>query len=129
MTHMSTPSPLSVCCSIYYAFAIDSTSTTQFEETPLLPTFTLLRMVNGSRVCPGIKDLPAHIRQNFRNKFICFVIKQVANSKLPWANPDVESLQVMYQAVYPVFPARLRHSDAVYHPVSDSSLNCNPSKF
>jgi hypothetical protein len=120
MTRMSTPSPLSVRCGISCVFAKHSMSMTQFKETPSLPTFTLSRMVNGSRVNPGIKDLPAHIRQNFRNEFIRFVIKQVANSKLPWANPDLEALQAMYQVVYPVFPARLRHSDAVYHPVSDS---------
>ena len=116
--------PLAPSVSVRYCtscgFTKRSTSTTQFEETPSLPTFTLSRMVNGSRVNPGIKDLPAHIHQNFRNEFIRFVIKQVANSKLPWANPDLEALQAMYQVVYPVFPARLRHSDAVYHPVSDS---------
>ena len=98
----------------------------QFEETPV-PTFTLARIVKGSKIFPGIKDLPAHIRQNFRNEFIRFVIKQVANSKLPWINPDVESLQATYQVVYPVFPARIRHSDAVYHPVCNA-IPPNPPK-
>lgn len=88
----------------------------QFEETPL-PTFTLPRMVKGSKTYPGIKDLPVHIRQNFRNEFIRFVIKQVASSESPWTNPDIDSLQAMYQLVYPIFPARIRHSDAVHHPV------------
>ena len=36
---------------------------------------------------------------------------------MPWTNPDVESLQAMYQLVYPIFSARIRHSDAVFHPV------------
>ena len=67
---------------------------------------------------PGIKDLPINIRQNFRSEFIRFVIKQVANSQSPWVNPDVRSLQPIYELIYPTFPARLRHSDAVYHPVS-----------
>ena len=74
-------------------------------------------MVNGSRVYPGIKDLPAHIRQNFRKEFIRFVIKQVANSKSPWSNLDVDSMQLAYNIVYPTFPARIRNSDAVFHPV------------
>jgi len=87
---------------------------------PGLPTFTLPRITKGGKVFPGIKDLPMHIRQNFRNEFIRFVIKQVTNSQLPWANPDLDSLQFMYQLIYPTFPARLRHSDTVYHPVSDS---------
>ena len=115
---MSSPLSLSVCFDISHHLSIDPKSVFQFEEAPLLPTFTLPRIVNGSKVFPGIKDLPAHIRQNFRNEFIRFVIKQVANSQSPWVNPDVNALQAMYQLVYPVFPARLRHSDAVYHPVS-----------
>ena len=77
---------------------------------------------------PGIKDLPAHIRQNFRGEFIRFVIKQVANSQSPWVNPDIRSLQPIYELIYPTFPARLRHSDAVYHPVS-YPLNINLSEY
>lgn len=91
----------------------------QFEETPL-PTFTLIKIEKGVKVYPGIKDLPIHIRQNFRNEFIRFAIKQVANSKSPWVNPDVHSLQATYQLVYPIFPAQIRHNDAVFHPVSVS---------
>jgi len=45
----------------------------QFEETPL-PTFTLIKIEKGVKVYPGIKDLPVHIRQNFRNEFIRFAI-------------------------------------------------------
>ena len=81
--------------------------------------FTLVRIQKGVRVYPGIKDLPAHIRPNFRNEFIRYAIKQVANSEVPWTNPDVDSIQSMYQIVYPTFPAKIRHSDAVYHPVSN----------
>ena len=88
----------------------------QFDETPL-PTFTLPRIEKGVKVYPGINNLPLHIRQNFRNEFIRFVIKQVANSQSPWVNTDVNSLQTMYQIVDPIFPAWIRHSDAVYHPV------------
>lgn len=91
----------------------------QFGEDSL-PTFTLPKMVKRVKVYPGIKDLPAHL-QDFRNSFIRYVIRQVANSESPWINPDVKSLQVMYDAVYPSFPARIRHNDAVYHPVSDLS--------
>ena len=92
----------------------------QFDDAPL-PTFTLPRIEKGTKVYPGIKDLPLHIRQNFRNEFIRFVIKQVANSQSPWVNLDVNSLQTMYQIVYPIFHARIRHSDAVYHPVGQLS--------
>ena len=74
-------------------------------------------MENGSRVYPGIKDLPEHIRKTFRNDFIHFVIKQVANSESPWTNPDVPSLQATYQLIYPIFPARIQHGDAAHHPV------------
>jgi hypothetical protein len=75
-------------------------------------------MVNGSRVYPGIKELPPNIRQNFRNDFIRFILKKVANSQSPWVNPDVSSLQEAYDIVFPTFPAQVRHSDAVFHPVS-----------
>jgi hypothetical protein len=71
-------------------------------------------------VYPGIKDLPAHLRAGFRNEFIRYVMKQVANSEAPWTNPDLDSIQASYDIVYPIFPARIRHSDAVYHPVSIS---------
>jgi hypothetical protein len=79
-------------------------------------------MQKGTKVYPGVKDLPAHIRPKFRNEFIRYVIKQVANSELPWTNPDIDSLQAMYQIVYPIFPARIRQSDAVHHPVSNFLL-------
>lgn len=119
MTPLSPLSSLSVRhLNIHPVF--HSKTAIQFGETPL-PVFTLPRIVKGSKVYPGIKDLPPHIRQDFRNEFIRVVIKQVANSQSPWMNPDVESLQATYQVVYPIFPARIRHSDAVYHPVSNIS--------
>ena len=101
------------------------TAIIQFDEASQIPTFTLPRIIKGAKVYPGIKDLPAHIRQNFRNEFIRFIIKQVASSQSPWVNPDVKSLQSMYELIYPTFPARLRHSDAVYHPVSYSPLTAH----
>ena len=61
-------------------------------------------MVRGVKVYPGIKDLPIHIRQNFRNEFIRFIFKQIANSTSPWTNPDVDALQSSYEVVYPTFP-------------------------
>jgi len=96
-----------------------SLSSLNSEENPL-PTFTLPRSVKGTKVYPGIRDLPAHIRDRFRDEFIRFVMKQVANSKSPWTNPDVDSLQTAYNIVYPTFPARIRHSDAVYHPTTSA---------
>ena len=81
--------------------------------------FALPRTIKGVKVYPGIKDLPAHIYHGFRNEFIRFVMKRVANSTSPWVNPDVEALQSMYQVVYPTFPARLQPNDAVTHPVSN----------
>lgn len=81
--------------------------------------FALPRSIKGVKVYPGLKDLPAHLRQNFRNEFIRYVIKCVANLQSPWANPSIESIQVSYQLVYPLFPAQVRNNDAVHHPVSD----------
>lgn len=72
------------------------------------------------KIFPGVKDLPDHIRPNFRNDFIRLVFKQIAISQSPWTNPDVNALQAVYQIAYPIFPARIRHSDAVFNPVSDS---------
>jgi len=89
---------------------------TQFEEAPLA-VFAMPKTVKGVKLLPGVKDLPSHIRQNFRNEFIRFVMKQTANSRSPWTNPDVNALQAMYQIVYPIFPARIQHSDAVFNPV------------
>ena len=114
-------SSLSVCNSIAHLSHVDLQSIFQFEDIPI-NTFTLPKVENGSRNYPGVKDLPLHIRPNFRNEFIRFVIKHVANSKLPWMNPDLDSLQAMYNIVYPEFPARIRHSDAVYHPVGNLLL-------
>ena len=102
-------------------------SSIQFEENPSIPTFMLPKIVKGVKVYPGVKDLPTHLCLNFRKEFIRFVIKQVANSQAPWINPDVHSLQCMYQLVYPTFPAQLRHSDAAYHPVSYFSVTVLPN--
>ena len=115
----STPSPFSpnVCDHACRLSGINLPSITQREETFILP-----RIVNGSKSYPGVKNLPLHLRPNFRNEFIRSVIKQVANSQSPWINPDVQSLQSMYELIYPAWPARIRHSDAVYHPVSYSSI-------
>ncbi|KAF9779254.1 hypothetical protein BJ322DRAFT_1113597 [Thelephora terrestris] len=33
---------------------------------------------------------------------------------------DLDSIQASYDIVYPIFPARIRHSDAVYHPTISS---------
>ena len=78
--------------------------------------------MDGVKVLPGIKDLPDHIRPNFRNDFIRLVFKQIATSQSPWTNPDVNALQAVYQIAYPTFPAKIWHSDAVFNPVSDSLL-------
>ena len=120
MTLMSTPSPVSMNVRFRVSRLphVDSILVSQFEETSSLPVFLLPKIVDKSKVFPGIKDLPDHIRPNFRNEFIRFVIKRVANSESPWTNPDVPSIQAMYQLVYPAFPAQVRNSDAVYHPVS-----------
>ena len=101
---------------IHYVSCAHKWNITQAEGVAL-PTYTAPGIVDGVKVYPGVKDLPAHLRQNFRNEFIRFVIKHVANSESPWANPDVNSLQSMYQVVYPMFPAQLSHCDAVCHPV------------
>lgn len=83
----------------------------------------LLPKINAKRqkVYPGIKDLPPHIRMNFRNTFIRIIIRNVFNSEQPWVNPNLESLQLAYDKVYPAYPARLRCNDAVFHPVGSRS--------
>ena len=120
---MSTLSSLSVRCPITQRTCPRRSTdlrVIQFEEVPL-PGFAILKAVPGQpKVSPGIRNLPAHIRPNFRNEFIRFVMKQTANSQSPWTNPDVDALQAMYQIVYPIFPARIRQNDAVFNPVSNS---------
>ena len=82
------------------------------------PVYKLPEYVDRQKVYPGIKDLPSHIRLNFRNGFIRYVIRNIFNSEQPWANPDLSTLQRTYDQVYPAYPARLQHNDAVFHPVS-----------
>ena len=72
---------------------------------------------------PGIKDLPAHIREGFRNTYIRLVIRDVFNSEEPWINPDLPTLQRTYDATYPAYPARLQPNDAVFHPVRFENLD------
>ena len=88
---------------------------TQVEETRVFP---LPKVVNRQRIYPGIKDLPQHIRMDFRNIFIRLAIRDVFNSKEPWINPDLHRLQRLYDGIYPEYPARLQSNDAVFHPVS-----------
>ena len=90
----------------------------QFEDNPL-PTFILLRMVNGSRVNPRIKDLPPQIGNDFCNGFIQHIIKQVANSTLPWINLEPDALQLMYNVIYSAFPRQIQNSNTAHHPVSE----------
>ena len=71
-------------------------------------------MQNRKKVFPGIKDLPEHIHINIRNEFIRYIFKQTATLELAWANPEVDSLQVMYDIVYPTFPARIRPASAAF---------------
>lgn len=79
--------------------------------------YLLPRFVKRQKVFPGIKDLPPHIRTDFRNRFIRVVIRDIFNSKQPWTNPDVATLQRVYDQVFPAYTARLRANDAVFHPV------------
>jgi hypothetical protein len=78
------------------------------------------KKIKGQKVYPGVKDLPQHIRVDFRNMFICLVIWDVINSEGPWLNPDLPLLQHTYNKVFPAYPARLQVGDAVSHPVSGS---------
>lgn len=90
--------------------------------------FALSKLVDGVKVLPGIKELPEHLRHDFRNEFIRPVFKYIANSEFPWTNPDVESLQAMYQVIYPMYPAKIRHNDAVFHPVSLFPTRCSSKR-
>ena len=93
----------------------------QTEDT--LAVYPLPKIVNQQKVYPGIKDLPSHIRTNFRNLFIRPVIQDIFNSEQPWVNPDLSALQLAYDNAYPAYPARLQWSDAVVHPVRSCSHN------
>jgi len=81
------------------------------------PVYKIPEIVKKQKVFPGIKDLPPHVRANFRNIFIRHVIRDIFDSERPWVNPDTPRLQLIYDKVYPTYPARLRHSDAIFHPV------------
>ena len=82
------------------------------------PVFLLPKVgANRQKVYPGVKDLPDHIRIGFRNTFIRVVIRDVFNSETPWTNPDLETVQLAYNKIFPAYPARLRCNDAVHHPV------------
>ena len=83
ISHVSTPSSFSVCDRARHSLPANSLSAIQLEEISPVSTFTLPKITKGGKVYPGIKDLPIHIRQNFHNEFICFVIKQVASSRSP----------------------------------------------
>lgn len=85
--------------------------------------FSLPRIVGRQKLYPGIKDLPQHIRMDFRNTFIRLVIRGIFNSEEPWVNPELSTLQSMYSSIYPAYPARLQLNDAVFHPVSPKIYN------
>ena len=99
----------------------------QEEDTRSVYLLPRIVIVDGARqkVYPGIKDLPAHIRTDFRNTFIRVVIREVFSSDQPWSNPDLPMLQLAYDKVYPLHPARLRCNDAAFHPVNPDSHICN----
>lgn len=96
-----------------------TTISTQAED--IRPVYPLPRIVNRQRVYPGIKDLPPHIRTDFRNMFIRPIIRNIFNSEKPWANPDLSMLQLAYDKTYPTYPAHLRSNDAIFHPVRSHS--------
>ena len=114
------PTPMNVCLIFYLVFSSIPTATIQVDDPRSV--YKLPEVIDGQKVYPGIKDLPTHIRANFRNEFIHYVIRDVFNSEHPWVNPDLQALQHAYDQVYLAYPARIRHNDAVSHPVSTFSL-------
>jgi len=105
----------------------------QMEDTrPVypLPRITIVGTIR-QKVYPGIKELPEHIRTNFRNTFIRVVIRNVFSSNQPWSNPDLQMLQLAYDKVFPSYPARLRCNDAIFHPVTSTllCLQCDELTF
>jgi len=110
------PASSNVCWHSSLSRFLTNGANTQAEDglaIYLLPRF------NGQRqkIYPGVKDLPPHIRTNFRNIFIRVIMRSVFNSEEPWVNPSLASLQLLYDKVYEAYPARLRCNDAVVHPV------------
>jgi len=103
--------------STFSCFLIDITGTQVGDDLAvfLLPRHDSQRQ----KIYPGIKDLPPHIRIGFCNNFIRVAIRNVFNSEEPWVNPDLASLQLLYDRVYEAYPARLRCGDAIVHPVQN----------
>ena len=91
--------------------------TTFIQTEEYCPVYKLPVVVDRQKIYPGIKDLPSHIRVNFRNGFIRHVIRDVFNSEQPWANPDLSALQQAHNCTYSAYPAQLQHNDAICHPV------------
>ncbi|KAF9791047.1 hypothetical protein BJ322DRAFT_1104702 [Thelephora terrestris] len=131
LTSLSTSSPTMV--SPYTSFTEESQpSPSPASRVPLVtpltimamedprPVYLLPRFINRQKTYPGIKDLPSHIRMDFRNRFIRVIIRDIFNSERPWTNPDLETLQRVYDKVYPAYVARLRTNDAVFHPTITS---------
>ena len=111
-----TPTPSSVRLSLFFPL-LSFSLTVSMQVDDGRQSFMLTKVVNRHRVFPGIKDLPHHIRADFRNAFIRPVMQSVFNSSEPWVNPDLSTLQNIYDSIYPVYPARLQPNDAVFHPV------------
>jgi hypothetical protein len=109
-----------VRCFIFFFFLSLTALIVQVEDRR--PVYLLPRLTSKrQKIYPGVKDLPPHIRAGFRNMFIRTIIRDVFNSEQPWINPDLVSLQLAYDGIYPTYPARLRCNDAVFHPVNSHS--------
>jgi hypothetical protein len=83
----------------------------------------------GHRRQPGLKDLPAWLRETFRDRFIRRVIEQVCLNNTPWNNPALSSLQLEFNHAYPTHRIRLHSDDAGVVPVSFDDHPALVSKF
>ena len=105
----------------FLSFLCAHLPTTFIQVDDTRPVFLLPTVVGRQRIYRGVKDLPPHIRSDFRNAYMRLVIREVFNSNEPWLNPDLPMLQRIYDSVYPAYPARIRPSDAVFHPVNSNT--------
>ena len=71
----------------------------------------------GRKLQPGLRDLPAWLRENFRNLFIRRIIEQICSNDTPWHNPSLSSLQHDFDRIYPGQHVRLHSDDAAVVPV------------
>jgi len=77
---------------------------------------------------PGVRSLPANVRQSFSEDFILSVLEEVGWSTTPWQNLNINTLQICTNQVYPTLGYVVEKGDAIDSSVSSPSVwSANPS--